>query len=75
MFSASKQLATPILCCTVNTAVMLCRCMCAVGIWAEVELDSRIMDKSSSVNNYLDSVLNSQSASVRLKGMWQYYKG
>ena len=54
---------------------MLCRCMCAVGIWAEVELDSRIMDKSSSVNNYLDSVLNSQSASVRLKGMWQYYKG
>ena len=40
--------------------------MCAVGIWAEVELDSRIMDKSSNINNFLDTVLNSQSASVRL---------
>ena len=42
------------------------RCLCAVGIWAETELDSRIVDKSSSINNFLDSVLNSESASVRL---------
>ena len=41
------------------------RCMCAVGIWAEVELNSRIMDKSSNINDFLDSVFSSQSASVR----------
>jgi hypothetical protein len=42
---------------------MLTLCMCAVGIWADVELNSRIMERSADINDFLDSVLTNKSAS------------
>ena len=42
------------------------RCMCAVGVWTDVELNSRITDRSADINDFLDSVLTNKSASVRV---------
>lgn len=36
--------------------VMFCRCLCAVGIWAETDIGSRIAEQSSDVNDFLKSV-------------------
>ena len=36
----------------------VCRCLCAVGIWAETDIDSRIAEQSSDVNDFLESVLS-----------------
>ena len=37
------------------------RCMVAVGIWSEVELNDRLMDKRENVNDFLDSALLNQT--------------
>lgn len=50
-----------------STCELSCRSMCALGLWAEVEMDRRITEHGGDINNFLDLVLynSSQQVSVR----------
>ena len=48
------------------------RCMCAVGVWTDVELNSRITERSADINDFLDSVPTNKSASVRVINIHVY---
>ena len=41
--------------------------MCALGLWAEVEMDRRVTEHGGDINDFLDMVLGNSSQQVSVR--------
>ena len=64
MYTGSYLLHSPVL---MSTYELVYRSMCALGLWAEVEMDRRVTEHGGDINDFLDMVLGNSSQQISVR--------